>query len=658
MAVLGRNSWVCLRSLLSLPRRSGAQRGSAVSQEEKVGRGDFRDALAQVLVSFELTFSLSEKVRLFLTDVLGGKEPGQFELSRIHGLLEEYLAELAELMLKLARVLGSMAVQEGSEEFIGKMERYFPMDDPDRDRVLVASLAGYQCQESHDLLIEYVNACAEPDLLAISMDALEEYHAEDVPSGVEKLCFDEHQSVLRGKALRLVAQWGHAEGIINRLLETDSLSARADGIKTLAEYRIMGCYPNLLKLLRSGIQDSLLIAVLEGLRAFDDSATGRGVKPFLIPPHTLSIRKAALETMHRAGGPDRLELILKTFEQNTHQNMGDLLEYFLELILEGNFDEIQQGLILHRDFWLRMLPEVEGNIKVKLITMIERLEIEDEIMARTWADGLDKLLAQFRGKTVRDEERRLSAIAERLKKQVALWHESTMRIKVMQNIMDGLDSRNQYQQVQSMRKLAQDYRPAMVQEQPASFRKLVARVQEYLEDPNTPPEVMLQTISVAGSLRHPKLHRLMEKLLDAPSVSIRNAAAAALAHPVDPTFVKPIESVFIMDDSRYITKQLSKVLAEAGLDVDYENDVMEGMAQLEEKSYDLLILDLIMPGMTGATFLKKGPQRRDCPGSRAGDHLPSEPGRAATNPQNRRQRAVAQTVPHGRYAQANQEPWQ
>ena len=64
-----------------------------------------------------------------------------------------------------------------------------------------------------------------------------------------------------------------------------------------------------------------------------------------------------------------------------------------------------------------------------------------------------------------------------------------------------------------------------------------------------------------------------------------------------------IRRIFIIDDSKYITRQLTNVLTKAGYEVVAENHVREGLQKLFRADFDLMIVDLEMPEMNGDVFI-------------------------------------------------------
>jgi DNA-binding NtrC family response regulator len=64
-------------------------------------------------------------------------------------------------------------------------------------------------------------------------------------------------------------------------------------------------------------------------------------------------------------------------------------------------------------------------------------------------------------------------------------------------------------------------------------------------------------------------------------------------------------TVLLVDDEEDFTATLSERMEARGLDVDVTSNGQEALSQVEQKSYDAVVLDLAMPGMNGIETLKK-----------------------------------------------------
>ena len=66
-----------------------------------------------------------------------------------------------------------------------------------------------------------------------------------------------------------------------------------------------------------------------------------------------------------------------------------------------------------------------------------------------------------------------------------------------------------------------------------------------------------------------------------------------------------LPSVMLVDDQEPYTDLMSKVLSEYGLEVFIANSAMEAFGLLASVTPDLLLLDIMMPGVDGIAFLRR-----------------------------------------------------
>lgn len=579
----------------------------------KVLSGEMLEPLEQLLDAFDLYPHVRKKVMPYLRSLFSTREYSNFDERRAAQAMEDYLSECKELAQDTARTMGEIAVKTHDPHFIRRMEQHLPSDEEGRDGLLIHSLAGYQTDESFELLCEYINTCDDKDLLENVLDALKGFTLDEIPAGIERLCTEEDHALLRGKALYLVGRSTTAPEILGNILQKeDGLAVRADVLKTIADCGLKGCYPLILTMLQEQQPDSLLIAGIEALRAFPGERSGRAVRNFMLPPHTATIRKAALETLFEAGGPDRIELILKALSQDSAGKLADVLESFIQLLIKTDCKPFQPTLFRYRDFWQRALIEDPYKaLRTKIIKLFEGLDYREHFHTKPLLSSFKNVLKRYQLEAAGDALTRLSAFVEQLEASFQDHNLKNQRERLLNTLLDSVEKQKGFQQIQALRKLAQSYRVELLNENPVGTRRLVTMVTKLIDHPET-NEVLLQGIALAGKIRHPKLLAKIRPFVDNPQIAIRNAVQNALKTGVDPIFIKPIKSVFVMDDSKYITKQLSKVLAQAGYSVDYENDVDAGLDRLP-KGFDLLVLDLNMPKMNGDKFLTEARVREIAP---------------------------------------------
>ena len=63
--------------------------------------------------------------------------------------------------------------------------------------------------------------------------------------------------------------------------------------------------------------------------------------------------------------------------------------------------------------------------------------------------------------------------------------------------------------------------------------------------------------------------------------------------------------VLVVDDEPFVREMVRDFLAVLGLEADGAASAAEGLAMLEQRSYELVVTDYLMPGMTGLEFAEK-----------------------------------------------------
>ena len=75
----------------------------------------------------------------------------------------------------------------------------------------------------------------------------------------------------------------------------------------------------------------------------------------------------------------------------------------------------------------------------------------------------------------------------------------------------------------------------------------------------------------------------------------------------------PDSKILIIDDDRELGEMLKEFLAPDHLDVSARLNGEDGLQALQDETWDLLILDIMLPGMNGIDVLKQIRQDSDIP---------------------------------------------
>lgn len=74
-----------------------------------------------------------------------------------------------------------------------------------------------------------------------------------------------------------------------------------------------------------------------------------------------------------------------------------------------------------------------------------------------------------------------------------------------------------------------------------------------------------------------------------------------------------MKKILVIDDDQFFTKSLESALPQDKYQVIGSEDGEDGLMKLKAENPDLVILDLMMPKLDGATFLKKLNESEDLP---------------------------------------------
>jgi CheY-like chemotaxis protein len=78
-----------------------------------------------------------------------------------------------------------------------------------------------------------------------------------------------------------------------------------------------------------------------------------------------------------------------------------------------------------------------------------------------------------------------------------------------------------------------------------------------------------------------------------------------MADPQQPRDLTLLPVVMVVDDQESYTDMMSRVLIEYGLQVFIANDANQAFGLLDSVTPDLILLDVMMPGVDGIAFLRR-----------------------------------------------------
>jgi DNA-binding response OmpR family regulator len=66
-----------------------------------------------------------------------------------------------------------------------------------------------------------------------------------------------------------------------------------------------------------------------------------------------------------------------------------------------------------------------------------------------------------------------------------------------------------------------------------------------------------------------------------------------------------MKNILMIDDDEEMCLEISEILQDEGFQIHFANDGIKGLQILENDTFDLLLLDLKIPGLTGFEILRK-----------------------------------------------------
>jgi putative two-component system response regulator len=108
----------------------------------------------------------------------------------------------------------------------------------------------------------------------------------------------------------------------------------------------------------------------------------------------------------------------------------------------------------------------------------------------------------------------------------------------------------------------------------------------------------------------------LDSMSAAPTVIAPPAPVTAAPVPIESNPLPPAGPVLVVDDNEYNRDMLARRMARLGYQVSVARDGLEALEALENNAFDLVLLDVMMPGLDGVGVLRRmkaKPQWQDIP---------------------------------------------
>ncbi len=585
----------------SLASGMGFTYDTLLSVFDKAKRGTPKPFIQDVIEGFFFqSETLERALENFLKMIVLGSPLTQSDYRRLEDGLADYDKQLIKTLSQALAAMGGIAVRHPIPDLLTRVDELLPARFPNREYQMMQLLKGFKTDESFQRFLAYLSDAGSPEIVLEALDGLLHFESETLPDVVRDLALSPKRADIRDKAVQVVGNWGFADLIMYDLLDSSNADLKSCGVALICEFQPAGGQDLLLKLLSPKTPTGLLKGVLEALVAYPGEKTGRAILPFVDPKSPYEVRQIALITLIKAGGDHRFGLFFSLLKGLDQQKTTDMLSSMLSILKKIETDVWEAALQSQHELWPSLLNHEIPKFRDAFFILLESCSWNLENYA-PWIKNLEKAVAQKipRGAM---EDKRLNGLISKLKELQDRAIKCDRANKVLNEIYKTFDAGDAYNRTQAMRRLSMAFKPEMA-EDPENSRKINDMVCMVLDDSTSSEELLRLTVSAVSRIDHPDLVKRMEKFVNHENAPLsQSAREILLSHAEKPE--GGIQKIFIIDDSKYMTKQLTIMLLKAGYKVIAENHVKEGLLALSRDSFDLMILDLNMPEMDGARFLQ------------------------------------------------------
>lgn len=546
--------------------------------------------------------------------LFANKELPAADRKKARQMVKTRLDRQTETIERILLAMGAIAWRIKADNFTARLEALLPADDPEHDTWMIAALAGSGDPNAQQKLLAFLRDDDQPQKTRHVLEALSNLELDEVPQSIVDIAADPERGNLRTLALDLISKSKQRVSLLRELLKAPALVIKADVVQHIAEERILSMHDDLLDLLETNPNDSLLIVIIEALEHFHRETTGLTVQRFIMPPRALKIRQAALRTVFLASEDRGLGLAVEALERYKEAKLPEVCVDFLKLIQEHFPFKTKEDLFLsYRTFWEKLINHEDNATRIAAVNLIDKCNFTQE-HAGEWSRTLVAAQNQQTSNRGFAELDMLRAAQHRANKVIEAEQKRQTLGDQMQTILGKLNGSIHYEKIQALRELTQNYKPDMLAGDSARTRTLVKSLSKLLCDHDDNFKTETLVLEAAGKLRHPAMRQLIEPYLEHKNWAVAKAAKKAHEAGVDESFKKDmIRKILAVDDSNFITLLVQKALSKRPYQVDSENDGNLALKRLKKEAYDLLMLDLKMPEIMGADFLRKAKEADTCP---------------------------------------------
>lgn len=559
------------------------------------------------------TDSIQRAFSEWLNAILKNSSLPSVESHRLQESLQGYEHKFRPMVEK-----GLETVSEIAERYpdltdrIDALEDLIPEWDSERQKYLLLAAKGFRTARARDVLIAFANQEEHPETLKAALDGLALCPPGEIFARLNELALssDPKKRELRNAAFHVLASWGAADQLLDSLFKEKDPEAQIDIVRLIGEDQLTVAKPILLEVLEKGAEGDFLATLLTALAQFPDEDNIAYIVPYLKETQPPSVRVAAMSSILQAGGAERFRIFVGQVQAASARFGAEMLEYLFRFLANEDADNYASDFYRQVDYWFELLDSPNEGWRKKLLTVLESLDFQDADL-NMWVLAFEELTQHSEQHRSLGEKKRLETLRDQLinlrknRKKLVKHHENLQ--KILTQYGDG----DHFDKVKSIRLLGTIFNKEMFSQNEDAKQETLAIVKAFIRATTGDANLVQLGLNAAAKINDPFFEPVLQTFVDHENEEVANTARKALG--LEEVTIKRIEQVFIIDDSRYITKQLSNVLDQAGYKVQVENHPAEALAALAKQRFDLLIVDLNMPEMSGIELLDQARASQSVP---------------------------------------------
>lgn len=583
--------------------------------ENRIKAGKAKEVIADInrdILPFDT--GARDDINSFLEMALSGGSPKEAQVQKLERLFEDFLADIVTRMQNIFMTLGRLGERLEVKDLHQRVKDEIPDDVDEAESLMITFMGGFRSDESLDQLVASLTPDLEHHLAEKVLNSLEEYSLRSIPDRLREIALDVNSGTLRKHVLRIVAESNLLDELLDDLLGHASVAVRTDAFDIIADYQNEKGGKRLLEMLDPELSPRILEMLIKALESFPSDAVGEAVASFLQHPYPSLVRVAALETIYLAGGEKRMHLLVEGISKYPENKRSEIIDRLFQI------PDVERNLNLlfeHPHFWGILLNEAHNTKqRIKAIDLLGGADwnecahqdwltvfhdaLENDKVARDSKEGRTLRVLMLKARNALQQMEAHKEDAPKAAPKPAPSASTTP----LGRILDKIEAASLHEQDKAFRVLNLHLKPDWVKAGDPETERLVRVVGDLLRQQTGNEDLIRIGISLAAKIQDQRLMDAIKTLLSQGSHDLVEYVRHVFTQQKRSEQTKPIQKILVLDDTSLITKTLTRQLQRAGFETTGHMRQEEALADLRAGSFDLLILDYLMPGSTGLSFLQ------------------------------------------------------